>query len=359
MTPPPLTDAHGRPFPLDRHLASGGEGAVFTLPNDPTQLAKVYLKPCDAQRAEKLTALVALASPALKKVTAWPTALLRDTRTRQVAGFIMPRLVDCRPLQRLYNPAMRLKDFPRAGWAFQIRAAHNLAAAFDEVHKAGCLVCDVNQDNAQVMPTAEVGLIDCDSFQVRANGKAYLCDVGTPHYTPPELQGKPLRGLVRTENHDRFGLGVLIYQLLFVGRHPYAGVYGGAGDPSFEQLIAEFRFAQGPMAQSWKMSPPPHTPTFADIPPEVATLFRRTFEKGSEAGTRPRPDEWLPGVPAVGKGLADLRGRPRAQVLEGRRRVRMVPARGEGRAGILLRGWRNKRHVRSGRGEVARGVAAA
>ena len=296
MTPPALTDTHGRPFPLDRHLASGGEGAVFTLPNDPARLAKVYLKPCDPQRAEKLAAMVALANPQLTALAAWPSGLLLDARTRKVAGFVMPRLIDCQPIQHLYNPAMRLKFFPRAGWTFQVRAAQNLAAAFDEVHKAGCLVCDVNQSNAQVLPQALVGLIDCDSFQVRANGKEYLCDVGTPHYTPPELQGKHLRGLKRTENHDRFGLGVLVYQLLFVGRHPYAGVYGGAGDPSFEQLIAEFRFAQGPMAHSWGMSPPPHTPTFSDIPPDLGALFRRAFERGSEAGTRPRPTEWLPAL---------------------------------------------------------------
>jgi DNA-binding helix-hairpin-helix protein with protein kinase domain len=205
----------------------------------------------------------------------------------------MPRLKDCQPIQQLYNPVQRLTCFPRAAWNFQVRAANNLAAAFDEVHKAGCLAGDVNQSNAQVSTQALVWLIDCDSFQVRANGKPYLCEVGVAHYTPPELQGKPLRGLVRTENHDRFGLAVLIYQLLFVGRHPYAGVYRGAGDPSFEQLIAEYRFAQGPAAHTWGMSPPPHTPTFADIPPELGTLFRRAFERGSETGTRPRPAEWI------------------------------------------------------------------
>jgi DNA-binding helix-hairpin-helix protein with protein kinase domain len=202
-------------------------------------------------------------------------------------------LSDCQPIQQLYNPVQRLTCFPRAGWDFQLRAALNLASAFDEVHKAGCLVGDVNQSNAQVSMQALVRLIDCDSFQVRANGKAFLCEVGVAHYTPPELQGKSLRGLVRTENHDRFGLAVLIYQLLFVGRHPYAGVYHGAGDPSFDQLIAEFRFSQGPAAHSWGMSPPPHTPTFADIPPELGTLFRRAFERGSEGGTRPRPAEWV------------------------------------------------------------------
>ncbi|HEY1189929.1 MAG TPA: hypothetical protein VGE74_19925 [Gemmata sp.] len=307
MTPPPLIDAQGRPFPLGTHLASGGEGAVFTLPADPAQLAKVYLTPGDAPRAEKLAAMVALATPSLRTMTAWPTALLFDARTRAVAGFVMPRVPEAQPVQQLYNPVMRLKAFPRAGWTFQVRAAHNLAAAFDEVHRAGCLVCDVNQSNALVRADARVGLIDCDSFQVRANGKVYLCDVGTPHYTPPELQGRHLRGLERTANHDRFGLAVLIYQLLFVGRHPYAGVYSGPGDPSFEELIAEFKFAQGPRARTWGMAPPPHTPTFDDIPPDVAELFCRAFERGSESGTRPRADEWLPALQSLERGAATCR----------------------------------------------------
>src|SRR5947209_2935353 len=142
----------------------------------------------------------------------------------------------------LYNPVQRLKCYPRAGWDFQVRAAWNLAAAFDEVHKAGGLVGDVNQSNAQVSTRALVRLIDCDSFQIRANGKAYLCEVRVAHYIPPELQGKSLHGLIRTENHDAFGLAVLIYQLLFVGKHPFMGIDLGSGDPPFEQLIAEFRF---------------------------------------------------------------------------------------------------------------------
>ncbi len=296
MTPPRLTDANGRPFPLDRLLGSGGEGDVYALLNDPNRVAKVYndRHQPDTQKVEKLTALIALANPQLLTVAAWPTELLLHANTRRVVGFVMPRLVGYQEIWQLYNPAERLKAFPRAGWTFQVRAAANLAAAFDEVHKAGCLVADVNMKNAQVSAQALVRLIDCDSFQVRANGKQYLCEVGVEHYTPPELQGKHFRSVVRTENHDRFGLAVLIFQLLFVGRHPYQGVYEGAGDPGFVQLITEFRFAQGPMAHSWGMAPPPHTPTFEDIPPEVGTLFRRAFERGSESGTRPRPGEWLP-----------------------------------------------------------------
>jgi len=310
MPPPPLVDMNGRPIALGRQLASGGEGAVFTLPNHDTLVAKVYHRPPTTQTVEKLTTMVRLANPQLLALAAWPMGLLYQARTRQLAGFVMPRLSDCQPIQHLYNPVQRLRSFPRAAWNFQVRAAVNLAAAFDEVHKAGCLVGDVNQSNVQVSPQALVRLIDCDSFQVRMNGKAYLCEVGVAHYIPPELQGKSLRGLVRTENHDRFGLAVLIYQLLFVGRHPYAGVYRGAGDPSFEQLIAEFRFAQGPAAHTWGMAPPPHTPTFADIPPELGNLFRRAFERGSEAGSRPRPAEWLAALKRLESSIVECAADP-------------------------------------------------
>lgn len=311
MTAPPgLVDGEGRRIRLDRQLASGGEGAVFNLPNDATSVAKVYHRPPTAQTVEKLAAMVRLANPRLLAVTAWPTGLLYEAQTRQLAGFVMPRLTGCLPIQQLYNPVERLRCFPRAGWDFQVRAARNLAAAFDEVHKAGCLVGDVNQSNVQVSTRALVRLIDCDSFQVRANGQAYLCEVGVAHYLPPELQGESLRGLVRTENHDRFGLAVLIYQLLFVGRHPYAGVYRGAGDPTFAQLIGAFRFAQGPAARTWGMAPPPHTPTFADIPPELGDLFRRAFERGSEAGSRPRPAEWSAALRRLEQSLSTCAAEP-------------------------------------------------
>jgi DNA-binding helix-hairpin-helix protein with protein kinase domain len=302
-SPPSLVDRAGQPVPLDRPLASGGEGAVFSLANDPARVAKVYHRPPTPEAVAKLTAMVGLASPRLLSVAAWPVDLLFDPQSRELAGFIMPRLSDCQPVQHLYNPVQRLTCFPRAGWDFQVRAARNLAAAFDDVHAIHCLIGDVNQSNVQVSARALVRLIDCDSFQVRADGNLYACDVGVAHYTPPELQGKPLRGLTRTENHDRFGLAVLIYQLLFVGRHPYAGVYSGKGDPSFEQLIADFRFAQGPAARTWGMAPPPHTPTFADISADLGTLFRRAFERGSEAGTRATPAEWIAALDGLEKAL--------------------------------------------------------
>lgn len=289
---PSVVDVNGQILHLESQIASGGEGAVYGIKSQQNLVAKVYHKLPSFQTHEKLKSMVQIANPALLSIAAWPKSLLYSQKNRELVGFVMPRLSDCHPIQSLYNPVQRLKSFSKASWQFQIRAAVNLAAAFEEVHKAGCLVGDINQSNVLVTHQALIKLIDCDSFQVTQKGKQFLCEVGVQHYTAPELQGKNFKGLVRSENHDRFGLAVLIYQLLFVGRHPYMGIYGGKDDLDFGKLIEQYRFSQGPNAHSWKMSPPPHTPTFVDIPPDVATLFRAAFERGSEQDKRPKPSDW-------------------------------------------------------------------
>jgi DNA-binding helix-hairpin-helix protein with protein kinase domain len=286
-----FVDERGAPVRLEPALAAGGEGSVHPVIGAPMVLAKVYKRPPSKQTVAKLRAMLAAGTPEVRAISAWPSGLL--SQNGSVVGFLMQRLDKCEPVQHLYNPAQRLKFFPKAGWRFVVAAARNVAGAFDEVHKTGCLIGDVNQSNLLVDHGALVRLIDCDSFQVPGPGQPYLCEVGVAHYTPPELQGQRLSSIVRTPNHDRFGLAVLIFQFLFVGRHPYAGVYLGAGDLAFEDGIRDYRFAYGPRAQAVQMAAPPFTPTLADLPPEFTTLFCRAFERGSEASNaRPTAIEW-------------------------------------------------------------------
>jgi DNA-binding helix-hairpin-helix protein with protein kinase domain len=299
-----LYDHTGRAWELDQQLAAGGEGTVHILAGDATLLAKVYNQPPSSGTEQKLRWMVHTASPSLRQLAAWPTAVLSDKPDGGVVGFLMPRFHEYQPIHHLYNPAQRLKYFPRADWAFLAAAARNCAAAFEEVHHVGCLVGDVNQSNVLVSRKALIGLIDCDSFQVQVNGRQFLCEVGVPHYTPPELQRRNFTGLVRTLNHDRFGLSVLLFQLLFMGRHPYAGCYLGAGDPPFEQLIQEFRFAYGPRAAALQMERPPHTLALSDVSPNLAHLFESAFERGSEGpDVRPTATQWLAALDEFRAGL--------------------------------------------------------
>jgi DNA-binding helix-hairpin-helix protein with protein kinase domain len=288
-----LVDSQGRPVELGPPLASGGEGTVHVVVADAAVVAKVYHKPPAHEQIEKLRHMTAQATPELCRFAAWPTATLHDRPGGLVVGFLMPRFAGFHPIHTLYSPAHRRTAFPAADWAFLVHTARNAAVAFDALHARGIVVGDVNQSNVLVSDKALVALIDCDSFQVPADGRPFLCPVGVSPYTPPELQGQNFRHVVRTVNHDRFGLAVLIFHLLFMGRHPFAGRFLGSGEMPLEQAIAEHRFVYSRHAAELQMAPPPSTLSLPALSPELRQLFESAFGRGSEAEkARPTADEW-------------------------------------------------------------------
>jgi DNA-binding helix-hairpin-helix protein with protein kinase domain len=198
-------------------------------------------------------------------------------------------------LHELYGTTNRRRHFPDVGWHHLVLAARNTAAAFQTLHAAGIVVGDVNQGNLLVDPQMCVRMIDCDSFQIARNGQVFNCPVGTPHFTPPELQSQKLRDVERTPNHDRFGLAVLIFHLLFVGRHPFAGRYRGPGDLTIEKAIGESRFAFSHNKAVTMVDPPPASLLLDDLPAGVAELFESAFRGGAAEGAsaRPSPQVWV------------------------------------------------------------------
>jgi DNA-binding helix-hairpin-helix protein with protein kinase domain len=299
-----LFDREGRPLDLGPPLASGGEGAVHVVVGDAAVVAKVYHKPPAGEQVEKLRGMVSQSVPDLCPFAAWPTTTLHDSAGGPVVGFLMPRFAGFRPIHTLYSPAHRRAAFPQADWAFLVHTAMNAAIAFDALHGHGVVGGDVNQSNVLVSERALVGLIDCDSFQVQADGRVFLCPVGVSPYTPPELQGKSFRQVVRTVNHDRFGLAVLIFHLLFMGRHPFAGRFLGSGEMPLEQAIAEYRFVYARHAADLQMAPPPNTLSLNALSPELRELFERAFGRGSEAAdARPTAAAWQTALAAFEKSL--------------------------------------------------------
>jgi DNA-binding helix-hairpin-helix protein with protein kinase domain len=237
-------DLLGREVALGRCLGRGGEGAVYAIPRRPGHVAKVYAQRPDDVLVRKLGAMIVIGASSPCETLAWPTGLLLDGRGGPAVGFLMPRVNGCRPLHALYGPGTRAEDFPEARWDFLVRAARNLAAAFESVHERGLVVGDVNEGNAVVSKKAVVRLIDCDSFQVTHEGRTYPCPVGVPLFTPPELQGRAFDRVVRTRDHDGFGLAVLLFHLLFLGRHPFAGRHP-TREIGVETAIREGLFAFG------------------------------------------------------------------------------------------------------------------
>lgn len=210
------------------------------------------------------------------------------------AGFTMPFAPNRKPVHEAYSPASRRQEFPRANFAFLLRVASNIASSVASVHERGCVIGDVNHSGLLVAADATVTLIDTDSFQFSSSQKLFPCEVGVEEFTPPELQGRSLAGILRTKNHDNFGLAVLIFYLLFMGRHPFAGQpVGNATPPTMQEAIKNFRFAYSSRHNETRLAPPPHTATLADVPQEVRDAFELAFGPTGSTSGRPLASDWM------------------------------------------------------------------
>lgn len=291
----------GRACELGKELGRGGEGAVFEIRGQPDLVAKLYSKPISVSKQQKLVALIQHGGAKLSKAAAWPLSTI-DTPRRGTVGFVMPNLSAFRPLHLLYSPTSRKQHFPEADWSFLVHTARNLAACFATIHEAGIVIGDVNENLAFVDPKSGiVRMVDCDSFQVSHNGTVYRCEVGVPNFTPPELHfSNAFTAHDRTPQHDAFGLAVLIFHLLFFGRHPYAGVPTSNEDLPIEKAIPGHHFAYRDDRRSTKLRPPPGSIPMVIAGNTIVSMFERAFAPSVVA--RPLPVDWF-------SALSELSGR--------------------------------------------------
>ena len=280
----------GKPLRLGQRIGKGGEGEVFALADEPSRAVKLYTISDLATREAKVAAMLRKNLAASSGNIAFPVAAVRDKAGR-FKGFLMPLVRGHLPIFELYSPGARKQSFPKADYRFLVRAALNAARAVAAVHKAGCVIGDINHSGILISgESATAALIDADSFQVVDGVERYLCRVGVPDYTPPELQGISLSSVVRTPNHDAFGLAIVVFLMLAMGRHPFVGRYT-KGEMPIEKAIAEFRFAFSQM-RDVGMTPPPGANSLMDFTPSIAAAFESAFSRASR-DNRPTSSQWV------------------------------------------------------------------
>ncbi len=284
---PTVYDSKGQSYILTNQIGRGGEGAVFACPDDHELVAKIYHEPVTQEKAGKLRWMADNQNDQLLKVAAWIVDTLQDDAGKTV-GFLMPN-VKAKEIHELYSLKSRRVHFPEATWKFLIHAATNVARAFYSLHKNAHIMGDVNHGNCVVLRDGTVKLIDCDSYSVSRGDFRYRCEVGVATHLAPELQGVDLGEIERETKHDNFGLAVIIFQLLFLGRHPFAGNYLGEEDKSLEDCIREYRFAYSPESHLWNVKQPPGTLSLDKVSPRLAAMFERAFLTDD----RPEPREWI------------------------------------------------------------------
>lgn len=306
MLPASFVVPSGGRVVLGGEIAKGGEGAIREVVGSPGLLAKLYHAPLGPEREGKLSLMVAGSSPQLEKYTAWPEVTLHAHHGGPIVGFLMRRLEgSLHAIHVLYGPKNRMQVLPDVGWDRLVLVARNTAAAFDEVHRHGHVVGDVNESNVLVAADCRVFLVDCDSFQVAAEGAVYPCNVGVPSFTPPELlQSATFRGQIRAPNHDNFGLAVLLFLTLMGGRHPFAGVplREGVGE-SLSTDIREFRYAYTSALPKRGIAPPEASVPISVLPATVAAMFEVAFGQVGPTGVRPVASAWVAALDALRKTL--------------------------------------------------------
>lgn len=279
----------GRAYPLGRQIGKGGEGEVYAVDGRADIAAKIYKPNLRSDREPKVRAMVEHQLASSTKLVAFPSEIATDKRGAFL-GFLMRLVTGYRPLHELYSPKSRRKHFPSADYRFLVRAALNVTNAVGKVHQTGCVIGDLNHSGILVAQDATVALIDADSFQFSLSGRHFPCVVGVPDFTPPELHGKTLSKVVRTQAHDNFGLAVAIFQLLAMGKHPYAGRYAH-GDLSLADSIAQNRFAFSLVREAQvQTTPPPGSIGLKEIPPQIAAAFESAF--GLVPAQRPGAAAW-------------------------------------------------------------------
>ena len=322
-------------------FATGGEGSVFEVIGHPDLVAKIYSRPQTEERCDKLRAMVKLCSSDLLKIAAWPTATLNQGNPTRIEGILMPRIVSYQEIHHLYSVAQRKKDFPEADWGFLLNTARNCAIAFESVHSHGHVVGDVNQKNVLVSKKGLIAFVDCDSFQVKDGQRIFRCGVGVPEYTPPELHGKRFAEVDRDQNHDLFGLAIMLFHLLMVGRHPFSGVPVNNADITIEQAIQQGLFAYS-RGQS-RLTPPPNVPPLVMLDAPTRDLFERAFR----STRRPSATEWRGVLDQSLRGLQRCPNEPRhsfpvtgqcpwCQLIAGARLMFFIPSQAAGGTSLRL-----------------------
>ena len=303
----------------DNLLGSGGEGSIYSLDELPDHVAKVYHNPGDAIRS-KLELMVA--NPPTMPDTGghvsitWPLDTLCEDPSRDtssVVGYLMHRLSASRQLNQCFNPAARKRVASHYTYKHLCAIAINLAIVVNAVHDGNYVIGDINESNFLVDDNGFVTLIDTDSFQVidQSDGTVHRSPVGKPEYTPPDLQGMAFRDTDRNQYHDRFGLGVLIFQLLLEGRHPYTGRYTGQGEPpATEDNIASGYFLHSESRAVPLVEGPGYLP-FDTLDGPLQESFRLCFDSGHDNGlVRPTPRQWEDAITASVQSLAQCSENP-------------------------------------------------
>lgn len=210
---------HRRPIQLTEKFAEGGEASLFRTDVD-GHVAKIYKR--DKLTEDRLSKLKVMIGRSTEGAgICFPVAILYNAADEFV-GFLMPEARGVELGRSVFVPQLLLNKFP--GWTRKdtIRLCITILEKIRYLNDRRIILGDINPANILVVSPSEVYFVDCDSYQI----EGYTCPVGTAHFTAPEVGGKDLKTLLRTQEMENFAVATLLFMIMLPGKAPYSAVGG-------------------------------------------------------------------------------------------------------------------------------------
>lgn len=275
-------------------LARGGEAEVYEVPRYPNAVVKLYYPDALTSRGntlqEKIEAICRdnnLAVLKHDKALSWPLFAVYDEQQKW-RGYAMRKAQGVR-LSVLAHAMAYREHFPTLDRPMLVGYLLALLDTVHRLHTRGVRLGDYNPANFLCHTTeTTVNLIDCDSWQVNAEGQTYYCPVAVPDMLAPELHGKNLADVPRSLESELFSLAILIFKLLMLGRHPFDVVGGESPVQNIRKGYFPYGLGAGGIPKG------PWYNIWSHMPYRLKEQFVRTFNEGNRnPAARTTVQEWI------------------------------------------------------------------
>ena len=271
---------------LEKSIASGGEGAIFTT-DIPNVVAKIY-KPEKIDRAKYEKLKLMLTKSIDCEGVCFPLAIVYNQQNEFV-GYLMKKAQGKELQKSVFIPQLLKKNFPNWKKNDTVTLCITILSKLQYLHDRNIILGDINPNNILVVSPKEVYFVDTDSYQI----EGFPCPVGTINFTAPEIQRKKFDTFLRTIGNERFAVATLLFMIMLPGKPPYS-MQGG--ENQIDNIInGDFAYASGTRSTGkapdgmWRFC-------WSHLPRYLKDDFYETFRKDGEHSTektRYSTGDWL------------------------------------------------------------------
>lgn len=235
---------------LLEEIGTGGEGSVYKTNLSGNLVAKIY-KPEKITRLRYEKLKLMLTKDINCEGVCFPLALILN-RDNVFVGYLM-RAASGRDLGKsVFMPMLLKKYFPQWNRIDTVQLCVTILQKLKYLHDRNVILGDINPYNILVVSPTEVYFVDTDSYQV----EGFVCPVGMPLFTAPEIQHHKDYNFLRTLGNENFAVATLLFMIMHPGKPPYAmqdgaGIVENIANGEFSYPLGERKTGKVPKG-SWR-----------------------------------------------------------------------------------------------------------